>query len=768
MKKLILFATGILLFLSSFTASAMAKTPDQFLPDSVNFYMKADPSNINETFANYYTDMIDAFVINEIFYYWYDSAGPTAEYTETAENIGEIFSTNPLYLTFEMDYDIDGYLEESIIAFLIEISETNFENNVLSPYIADNSTITELNGISIYKPDDVDAAIAYYEGYLLFADSPESIGNILTATKTLSENADFSNISSKFLSNNFFELYIGNIQIFLDEFYGYGMNNFYEIMTSISALESVGFSMKESSTGYEFQSHINQDPKVLAELDIDYSNMESLSLQEFMPKAKPLFYTAKNNSADIISVIKNSYEYDTIAAGIADELHIDLDEFVFALENETAFLIQDSGELFPTITLLTKLKDNKDSLESQLSQLIETSWERIQEEINSEENPTVSITKDTIQINGASLDQFTLKITPNVRKNPYALVLDPSLLEFKITIGITADDILLISTNKDIVNDYKEGLQNNSDLEDLFTNTTDAVSFLDISRVNNYLQNSLTILEEYLPENFSDLAETKSVINTLLEPWDILKGTDSITNEYISSEVSILANINKIISNYNIEKLEEKFDSSSNEEGTELIFSSPKDFSDVEAKDWYGDNVYYLTTKGIVDGHPDGTYKPSDTLNKAEFIKLLVETLENEGVIEENLNIAGGYVYNASPYQDVDPFEWYESYVTIAYTEGLFENLWANDTHLYPSQDMTRIEAATLLSNTLNKYGISATLQNADDISFIDMSSDNKAVIENVFQNNIMVGTSDTAFAPSKSLNRAEAASIIRNLLEIL
>lgn len=771
MKKLILFAAGILLFLSTFTASAAAKTPDEILPDTVNFYMKADPSNINETFANYYTDMIESFVINDMFYlyelngeysYWYGPDEPTSEFIETAETVGEIFSTEPLYMGLEADYDIDGYLEPNIISFMFEMSENDYENNILSPYIADNSTITELNGISIYEPEDVDAAIAYYEGYLLFADTPESIGNILTATKTLSENADFSDISNKFLSNNFFELYIGNIQIFLDEFYGYGMNNFYETMMSISALESVGFSMKESSTGYEFQSYVNQDPEVLAELDIDYSDMEPLSLQEFMPKAKPLFYTAKNNSADVISVIKNSYEYDTIATEIADELHIDLDEFVFALENETAFLIQDSGELFPTVTLLAKLKDNKDSLESQLSQLIENSWKSIQEEIDNEENSTVSMTKDTIQINGASLDQFTLKITPNVRKNPYALVLDPSLLEFKITIGITADDILLISTNKDIINDYKEGLQNNSDLEDLFSSTTDAVSFLDISRVNNYLQNSLTILEEYLPENFSDLTETKSVINTLLEPWSILKGTDSITNEYISSEVSILANINKIISNYNIEKLEEKFDSSSNEEGTELIFSSPKDFSDVEIEDWYGDNVYYLATKGIVDGHPDGTYKPSDRLNRAEFIKLITETLQKEGY----LNIR--YWYGEKVYDDVEYYEWYSNYVHTAYEERLFLFLWENDTHLYPSQDMTRIEAAQILSNVLNTYSISATTQNTDEMTFIDVSSNNQDVIEDVFNNNIMVGTSDITFSPTKSLNRAEAASIIRNLLEIL
>ncbi len=774
MKKFILFATGILLFLSTFTASAAAKTPDEILPDTVNLYMKADPSNINETFSGYYADMIDSFVTNDMFYlasdYYYTSPDElTPEYTETAENFGEIFSTNTLYLAFEMDYDIDGYLEEQIISFMFEMSESDFESNVLAPYIEDNSIITELNEVSIYVPDNVDAAIAYYEGYLLFADTPESIENILTATTTLSENPDYNDISEKFLSGNFFEIYIGNIQIFLDEFYGY--NDFYETMVSVSAFESVGFSIKEATIGYEFQSYVGQDSEVLAELNLDYDNMDPLSLHEFMPNSNPIFYTAKNNSADLISMIKNTYEYDNMAKELAEELYIDLDEFVFALENETAFLVQDSGELFPTMTLLTKLEDNKDTIEEQVAQFSENTWEDIKADADrvtdetayfEESDSTVTITKSTIEIDEATLYQFVINVEPNVGKNPYALILAPSLLEFKITIGITSDDVLLISSNKDIDSTYGEGLQNNSELEDLFSETTDAVTYLSVTQINEYLQTTLTTLEKYLPEDFNELTETKSVINAFLEPWDILKGTDTITNDYIDSEASILANIDKIIANYNLEKLEEKFEASENEDGAELIFSSPRDFDDIEGTEWYGDNVYYLTTKGIVDGHPDGTYKPTDTLNRAEFIKLVAETLSKEELLEMS------YDSYETPYSDIAAYEWFARYVNTLYDEGLLANLWEDDAELNSNQDMTRIEAATLLSNVLNKYSIEAALQNTDEISFIDMSSDNKAVIENVFQNNIMVGTSDVSFAPGKTLNRAEAASIIRNLLNIL
>lgn len=765
MKKLVLITTGILLFLSSFTAAAVAKTPDMILPEGTNLYMKADPSNINETFAGYYEEMMDSFTVSMFYKSYYYEEEPTAQYTETSDNLKEIFSTNALYLAFEADYDIDGYLEPTMITFLFEISENDYEDNVLAPYIAENSIITEVEGVSVYEPEDIDGAIAYYEGYLLFADETESIETLITAEGKLSANSEFQDISEKFLSDNFFELYVGDIQIFLDEFYGY--DEFYETLVTFSALESVGFSMAESSTGYEFQSFVNQDSETLAELNIDYDNMDPLTLHNFMPSKNPIFYSAKNNNADLISMIKNNYEYEYIADELAEELHLDLDELVFALENETAFLIQDSGELFPTATLMTKLGDNKEDIQTQVDQFVENTWDTILDESDVSEDgtatfyendSTVTMTKSNIDIDGATLDQFVLKIKPDVRKNPYALILDPSLLEYKITIGITSDDVLLISSNKNIEDDYNDGLENNEDMENLF-GSTDAISYLSITQVNDYIQSALTTVEEYLPEDFNELEETKSVINTLLEPWGVFKGTDSITNDYIDSEATLVADIEKIIANYNIEKLEDDFDASSRESGSELIFNSPKDFSDVETDMWYGDNVYYLTSKGIVDGNPDGTYKPSDTLNRAEFIKLLAETLEKEGLIDSIP------YYGSSPYLDIPTYEWYAGHVEVLHDEGLFDGLW-DGLNLNANTDMTRIETAQLLNNVLNTYSVSALEHIQDEMLLSDIDDEDLETVENVYRNRVMLGTSSTEFSPNKTLNRAEAASVIRNLLQ--
>src|SRR5665213_2671719 len=46
-------------------------------------------------------------------------------------------------------------------------------------------------------------------------------------------------------------------------------------------------------------------------------------------------------------------------------------------------------------------------------------------------------------------------------------------------------------------------------------------------------------------------------------------------------------------------------------------------FSDVPATDPASVALDDLHTRGIVDGYPDGTFRPNNTINRAEFVKIL-------------------------------------------------------------------------------------------------------------------------------------------------
>lgn len=51
-------------------------------------------------------------------------------------------------------------------------------------------------------------------------------------------------------------------------------------------------------------------------------------------------------------------------------------------------------------------------------------------------------------------------------------------------------------------------------------------------------------------------------------------------------------------------------------------------FSDVNSNDWFADSVEELSQIGVIEGYPDGTFKPSNNANRAEIAEMLSRLLE--------------------------------------------------------------------------------------------------------------------------------------------
>lgn len=114
---------------------------------------------------------------------------------------------------------------------------------------------------------------------------------------------------------------------------------------------------------------------------------------------------------------------------------------------------------------------------------------------------------------------------------------------------------------------------------------------------------------------------------------------------------------------------------------TELSDGSNLTFPDVETDQWYADYVATAKVLEIIDGYPDGTFRPADPVNKVEFMKML-------------LNAAGEKadpVVIGDPYDDVDNLTWYAPY---ANTAKQFNLVPVNGDYFEPSHYMTRVEVA--------------------------------------------------------------------------
>lgn len=97
-------------------------------------------------------------------------------------------------------------------------------------------------------------------------------------------------------------------------------------------------------------------------------------------------------------------------------------------------------------------------------------------------------------------------------------------------------------------------------------------------------------------------------------------------------------------------------------------------FPDVLDGQWYVKFVVTAANLGIINGHPNGKFKPADTVNTAEFLKMITLTFG----LETNL------VHN---YKDVNSNDWYAKYAGIAQKYDLFP---LRDSELYPNLPMNR------------------------------------------------------------------------------
>lgn len=98
-------------------------------------------------------------------------------------------------------------------------------------------------------------------------------------------------------------------------------------------------------------------------------------------------------------------------------------------------------------------------------------------------------------------------------------------------------------------------------------------------------------------------------------------------------------------------------------------------FPDVK-DEWFAPYVCFAKSKNWIAGYPDGTFKASSYVNKAEAIKMLLE------VFEVNLTGSAG-----SPYEDVSSDQWFSRYITIAKNLGILEE---EGSMYYPANDITR------------------------------------------------------------------------------
>lgn len=172
-------------------------------------------------------------------------------------------------------------------------------------------------------------------------------------------------------------------------------------------------------------------------------------------------------------------------------------------------------------------------------------------------------------------------------------------------------------------------------------------------------------------------------------------------------------------------------------------------FSDVAENSWFKNYVYDLTEKNVINGYPDGTFKPDNKVTAGEFIKLIIMASAPD------IN----YELVSSSFD-----HWAAKYVRVAENYGVLENGEYNINNI--DNEISRIEIVQILSRCDMIIKETPQISVFKQFSDTDNLSDDELIyLSHAVGIGVINGDSEGTFRPSDSLSRGECAKVIYTYL---
>ena len=163
--------------------------------------------------------------------------------------------------------------------------------------------------------------------------------------------------------------------------------------------------------------------------------------------------------------------------------------------------------------------------------------------------------------------------------------------------------------------------------------------------------------------------------------------------------------------------------------------------------------ITQATNIEVINGYPDGTFRPNESISREEFIKMLM-------VLATNRSFDFASV-------DTNYTSWAGPYVTIAEMQGVIEPGTYNDKNL--KDPITRLEMVFMLSKTqILMKGIPQNQLGSlvyTDINFL--TEEEKDLILHAVKYDLLEGMKDGTsklFQPTNKLTRGEAAAALMRI----
>ncbi|MEN6390016.1 MAG: S-layer homology domain-containing protein [Syntrophomonas sp.] len=169
-------------------------------------------------------------------------------------------------------------------------------------------------------------------------------------------------------------------------------------------------------------------------------------------------------------------------------------------------------------------------------------------------------------------------------------------------------------------------------------------------------------------------------------------------------------------------------------------------FNDIQGH-WAQAKIISLQEKGIITGYPDNTFRPDNSITRAEFLTMIIKAF--------NLTGTDGTTFSDTINH------WARDVISIAVHNKIASGYDQNS--FGPNDPITREQMAVIIAmvKNLNNNGSGKTFTDSELISAWARSS-----VDAVTASGLMTGYQDNTFDPKKSATRPEAAVVIYNLID--
>lgn len=170
-------------------------------------------------------------------------------------------------------------------------------------------------------------------------------------------------------------------------------------------------------------------------------------------------------------------------------------------------------------------------------------------------------------------------------------------------------------------------------------------------------------------------------------------------------------------------------------------FSMAFGLTDVKGSD-NSDAINVCNDLGIVEGFPDGTFKPDQAVNRAEFAAMITRAL---GVPESALA-----AYTSTSFKDVAGYGWAVKYLAFCESKGIMEGDGMGN--VMPGRTISVNEAITMVARAIGYTNNSAVLVGSWPANYVTLGQDLGLYVD---------------LATVATVDRANAAQVIYNALTV-